>query len=676
MVGPSFITLNEPSKELVIPDDQRVINIYSDNRGSRKLFKFPRIVGSGLDVAECDVFVEYKPSTGKLGNIPCPILSKTDTEVIFAWAILKDLFPANVGGTIKYAVKVREKVANGKVYQTLSTTAECHAGTGSGDFLIESSVILHILKRLSAIENSAGGNISGGISIKSTGGTPVYCWGDSLTQGIGGNVDGLHLISYPQILGERCNAVNLGILSDDVPTIQARQGSVKALLPACTIPGSSSESVTIGNLADGLPTRDGRSAKLLKYGDAGINPCYINNEPCILFRDYKESTIDGCVFKLRRLYDGNPITVSANTELDTYASRHYRGNGIHIFWMGANGGYGNLTANGTDLDFNDYVARLDACVAYADSDNYVIVYAREGVGYWHNEPSKVSYLAQHFKGHFINLLPQMRDRGLLYGETSNWDGTLIGGCPNVLDSGDGCHYSFYGYRAIANIVWEMIAPLLNGDYVDETGGETPTPPSEPPEPTGDNYGEWAYKLEQPVEFTNSTPPIDTRFAPFAANRDEFTIVIKTSPEIGANNRAAKICWQQTWGKKEDNTDGAVATCIYADTDIGEESNITYLISTGGFQASKSGMNFTFLSNEHRFYAITRQGDKYWVNVDKNLVYNTNLTYSTGGIVSNETVHIGGDLDGQNKFIGQLYDCRIYNKALTQSELYALIDDMR
>lgn len=52
----------------------------------------------------------------------------------------------------------------------------------------------------------------------------VYCWGDSLTQGIGGNVNGWHLISYPQVLAERCNAVNLGILSDNVPTIMARMG--------------------------------------------------------------------------------------------------------------------------------------------------------------------------------------------------------------------------------------------------------------------------------------------------------------------------------------------------------------------------------------------------------------------------------------------------------------------
>lgn len=62
----------------------------------------------------------------------------------------------------------------------------------------------------------------------------VYCWGDSLTQGVGGNVNGWHLISYPQVLSERCNAVNLGILSDNVPTIMARMGADAIVLPACT----------------------------------------------------------------------------------------------------------------------------------------------------------------------------------------------------------------------------------------------------------------------------------------------------------------------------------------------------------------------------------------------------------------------------------------------------------
>ena len=287
----------------------------------------------------------------------------------------------------------------------------------------------------------------------------VYCWGDSLTQGVGGNVNGWHLISYPQVLSERCNAVNLGILSDNVPTIMARMGADAIVLPACTIPGSSSESVVVGNTTDGMTLESGRIGKLLKYGDCGINPCYVNDVPCVLFRDYAKDTSDGLSIRLRRLDNGLPVVVSAGTKLITYGAKHYKGNGLHIFWMGANGGYGS-DAEGKNLDFSDYVAQLQKCVDYVAPADYLIIYARERKGYATDEAAEVQELKETFKGHLIDLLPQLNDRGLLYGETNVWDGTLVKGVPKTLDSGDGCHYSFYGYMAIGKIVWEYVAPRL------------------------------------------------------------------------------------------------------------------------------------------------------------------------------------------------------------------------
>ena len=186
---------------------------------------------------------------------------------------------------------------------------------------------------LKSIEDK-GNNILAQIQQNGGKGLTVYCWGDSLTQGIGGNVNGWHLISYPQVLAERCNAVNLGILSDNVPTIMARMGADAILLPACTIPASSSESVVVGNTTNGMTLESGRTAHLLKYGDCGINPCYVNDVPCVLFRDYASDTTDGQSIRIRRLEDGDALTVAADTKLTTYGAKHYKGNGLHIFLDG------------------------------------------------------------------------------------------------------------------------------------------------------------------------------------------------------------------------------------------------------------------------------------------------------------------------------------------------------
>lgn len=490
----------------------------------------------------------------------------------------------------------------------------------------------------------------------------VYCWGDSLTQGIGGNVNGWHLVSYPQVLAERCNAVNLGILSDDVPTIQARQGSLKILLPACTIPASAAEYVEIGDVADGLPLEDGTTAYLLKYGDAGLNPCYVNDVPCVLFRSYKSDTVEGTRFRLRRLEDGDAVTVTKNTVLVPYSAKHYKG-GIHIFWMGANGGYGNKTDSGTDLAFADYVARLKACVKASEAEDYLIIYARERVGYTQDEAGEKKILAQTFAGHFIDLVPQLCDRGLLYAETSLWDGTLKNGVPAVLDNGDGCHYSFYGYKAIAGIVWEYLCPKLAKSTADDLPAD------------GDSFGTWAYKLPAPMDVTASTLPINTGFAPFGAQTGDFTVAVRFARSAQPNNGAIRVLWMQDWYKVDDQNK-ALALCVYNNADGFAMPKFYILEAGGGFLIDPDGMSITLPEDTFHTIIIARNGSKYYNYIDGTLIYGAPLDYTADGRTSAATLMLCGGSASENNFIGELRDARIYNKYLDADQCQALYQAMK
>lgn len=501
----------------------------------------------------------------------------------------------------------------------------------------------------------------------------VYCWGDSLTQGIGGNVNGWHMISYPQILSERCNAVNLGILSDNVPTIQARQGSLKILLPACTIPASCAEYVELGSVDDGLKLDDGSVAHLLKYGDAGINPCYVNDVPCILFRDYKADTTKGTTFRLRRLEDGEAVTVAENTPLVTYAAKHYKGN-IHIFWMGANGGYGNKTDSGTDLAFDDYVARLKACVEFSEADDYLIIYSRERVGYTSDEAGEKAILAETFSGHFVDLVPQLCDRGLLYGETSLWDGTKKNGVPSTLDSGDGCHFSFYGYRAIANIIWEYLYPkIAKGSFSSGSGSGTPVTPT--PEVTGDEFGEWAYKLKKAKTFTASTTPISTDFKPFAEDTGDFTFAIRFSRDAQPNNNLIRVFWMQEWFVVS-GANKALAFCLYDNASGFEMPKMSFLLAGGAFKLDPDSMSITLPESDYHTVIISRSGTKYYNYIDGKLIYGAALDYTDMGLTSTKAITIGG-VSGENNFIGTVADVRIYNDFFDSdkcAELYQAMNE--
>ena len=442
----------------------------------------------------------------------------------------------------------------------------------------------------------------------------VYCWGDSLTQGVGGNVNGWHLISYPQVLSERCNAVNLGILSDNVPTIMARMGADAIVLPACTIPGSSSESVVVGNTTDGMTLESGRIGKLLKYGDCGINPCYVNDVPCVLFRDYAKDTSDGLSIRLRRLDNGLPVVVSAGTKLITYGAKHYKGNGLHIFWMGANGGYGS-DAEGKNLDFSDYVAQLQKCVDYVAPADYLIIYARERKGYAADEAAEVQELKETFKGHLIDLLPQLNDRGLLYGETNVWDGTLVKGVPKTLDSGDGCHYSFYGYMAIGKIVWEYVAPrLLNAS--EESGG-TDTPPTV----ESDSIGELAYKLKAPKVLTNGSKAINTGFKPFAEGADTWTIAVKYADGLTATDASQ---WGTLMFCEVTSSKTQLKVATLNSSKQFPECNVMW--NAGGFGINVEQMGLAVYNSGYHTFIVTKNGDDYTFYLDNNKIYGNKLTY--------------------------------------------------
>lgn len=482
----------------------------------------------------------------------------------------------------------------------------------------------------------------------------VYCWGNSLTQGIGGNAAGWHLISYPAVLSERIDTVNLGILSDDIPTIMARMGSDPALLPAVTIPASSSESVVVGSASSGFTTKSGRTAKLLKYGDSGINPCYINDTPCILFRDYDATDIDNQSLRLRRLEDGEAITISAKTPLVTYAAKHYRDNGLHIFWMGANGGYGDDAAH-NNLAFSDYVTQLQKCVNYVFPQDYLIVYSRERKGYATDENAEIATLKAQFGDHFIHLVPQLKDRGLLYGETAQWDGTLTNGIPNVLDSGDGCHFSFYGYMAIGKIIWEYVLKRIQKAEASDGA-------------IGDSVGDWLYKLPAPVTFGDNSSAINTGFQPFAYGKDTWTVAVKYKDGLQAKDSTQ-------WGTLLFNEVVSGTTQLKVAITSASQSypNSSIMINTGGtaFNPSDASQNITKLyENGYHTLIISKNINNYTIYLDNNKVYNNSLSYaqSTNG---NQPLYLGGWNSGWGMIKGTVYDLRIYNDCLTDSQVTAL-----
>ena len=115
----------------------------------------------------------------------------------------------------------------------------------------------------------------------------IYCWGDSLTEGVGGwlatpeNIRSTVVSAYPDVVSKTYPCINLGCPGETIQTIMARQGADPMVVGGFTIPASAEDDVVVGYLRGnyfddnrlGLATASGDLAQPLKEGEAGINPC-------------------------------------------------------------------------------------------------------------------------------------------------------------------------------------------------------------------------------------------------------------------------------------------------------------------------------------------------------------------------------------------------------------------
>ena len=147
----------------------------------------------------------------------------------------------------------------------------------------------------------------------------IICWGDSLTQSYDNRS------AYPDVLREisGCDVINYGIQSELTYDIALRAGGIGVYTEDFTIP------VGTGRVPVGLYTQSGSSVRLLREGEAGINPCFINNVCGRL------SVEDG-IFYFARLEAGDEVTVADGTPLVTQGMANRRPTDVAVIFTGTN----------------------------------------------------------------------------------------------------------------------------------------------------------------------------------------------------------------------------------------------------------------------------------------------------------------------------------------------------
>lgn len=559
---------------------------------------------------------------------------------------------------------------------------------------------------LKSIEDK-GNNILAQIQQNGGKGLTVYCWGDSLTEGVGGDVATQESIqrfivsAYPDVVAKTYPCVNLGCRGETIQTIMARQGSDPMVVGGFTIPAAADENVIVGYLRGryydsnrlGIATASGDVAQPLKESEVGVNPCVIADVEGVLYRDYTADSEGRYAYRFRRLVDGEATAVPADTPIETYAMRKYR-NGVAVIWMGANGAVNSHAA---------YIQKLKSMIAYGNYSNYIVVIAREYVKRWvFEDANSIAKALTDEDGtcHLLYLPDELVRRGYVLAgvaasanvpDTSAWTTTDIikknapllmyssGG--NTEDKFDTLHFSAYGYKAIGKMVVEKLGQLMKTGG-GSSGGDTPTPPVDVGyvKDGEDDFGAYAFKLTRAKTGTGSI--FNTGYKPHDVEKN-WTIACRFADNMVTTTEAGTLGCIFESRKHFADAESKKDTVAYLRRTTNTDGSYSYSLG-GGFGAfsfhPEQSSGYVAPTDGYHDAIIRKEGGLYTFWMDGGKAYNSALDYTIpADHYTDEPLYLFGRVENGNTYqimTGEIKDFRIYETALTDAQISTLRQAMK
>lgn len=117
-----YLEINADDRSIIIPEGENLLGVENDNKGVRKYFICPKIVGDNIDLTKSDVYINVQnASGGKSGKDRYPVQNMTDSgdNVTFEWVLERKV--TSHKGSVRFAVCVREKGTEREWHTTFAT---------------------------------------------------------------------------------------------------------------------------------------------------------------------------------------------------------------------------------------------------------------------------------------------------------------------------------------------------------------------------------------------------------------------------------------------------------------------------------------------------------------------------------------------------------------------------
>lgn len=117
-----YLEINADDRSIIIPEGENLLGVENDNKGVRKYFICPKIVGDNIDLTKSDVYINVQNASGeKSGKDRYPVQNMTASgdNVTFEWVLERKV--TSHKGSVRFAVCVREKGSEREWHTTFAT---------------------------------------------------------------------------------------------------------------------------------------------------------------------------------------------------------------------------------------------------------------------------------------------------------------------------------------------------------------------------------------------------------------------------------------------------------------------------------------------------------------------------------------------------------------------------
>ena len=117
-----YLEINADDRSIIIPEGENLLGVENDNKGVRKYFRCPKIVGDNIDLTKSDVYINVQNASGeKSGKDRYPVQNMTASgdNVTFEWVLERKV--TSHKGSVRFAVCVREKGSEREWHTTFAT---------------------------------------------------------------------------------------------------------------------------------------------------------------------------------------------------------------------------------------------------------------------------------------------------------------------------------------------------------------------------------------------------------------------------------------------------------------------------------------------------------------------------------------------------------------------------